>query len=145
MSSNFCGPGDITKIFIVEGASNIFTGGTINGNLTVTGNIINCNSGSTIFTENIFPCESGVTISGIVTFYPNPRMEPTSDDFVSIGTSSRRFRNVNTVSGTSTYWTSTGVVYTPVLNLGLDFSGDTRIITAESSIIQDDILYGGFY
>ena len=145
MSSNFCGPGDITKIFIVEGASNIFTGGTINGNLTVTGNIINCNSGSTIFTENIFPCESGVTISGIVTFYPNPRMEPTSDDFVSIGTPSRRFRNVNTVSGTSTYWTSTGVVYTPVLNLGLDFSGNTRIITAESSIIQDDLLFGGVY
>ena len=143
--TNFCGPGDITKIFIVEGGSNTFTGGTINGNLTVTGNIINCNSGSTIFTENIFPCESGVTISGIVTFYPNPRMEPTSDDFVSIGTPLRRFRNVNTVSGTSTYWTSTGVVYTPVLNLGLDFSGDTRIITAESSIIQDDLLFGGVY
>ena len=52
MSSNFCGNSDITKIFIVEGGSNVFTGGTINGNLTVSGDIINCGSGSTLYTEN---------------------------------------------------------------------------------------------
>ena len=47
--------------------------------------------------------------------------------------------------GTSTVWTSTGIIYTPILNLGQDLSGNTRIITAESSIIQDDILNGGSY
>ena len=142
--TNFCGPGDITKIFIVEGGSNTFSGGTINGDLTVTGNIINCNSGSTIFTENIFPCESGVTINNAITVYQTEIL-PTSDDLINFGSPIRRYRNVNTVSGNSTVWTSTGVIYTPVLNLGLDFSGDTRIITAESSIIQDDLLFGGVY
>lgn len=142
--TNFCGPGDITKIFIVEGGSNSFTGGTVNGSLTVTGNIINCDSGSTIYTETIIACESGVTINNAITVYQTEIL-PTSDDLINFGSPTRRFRNVNTVSGTSTVWTATGVVYTPVLNLGLDFSGDTRIITAESSIIQDDLLFGGVY
>ena len=143
--SNFCGNSDITKIFIVEPGTNDFTGGTINGNLVVNGDIINCSSGATLYTETILPCQSGVTISGIVTFYPNPRVEPTSDDFVTLGTSSRRFRDVNTVSGNSSYWTSSVIIYTPILDLGIDLSGNTRQITANNSIIQDDIIFGGFY
>lgn len=147
--SNFCGPGDITKIFIVEpqGAVGIITASTltVDGNATINGDIFNCGSGSTIYTENIYPCDSGVTISNIVTFYPNPRMEPTSDDLVTVGSPSRRFRDVNTVSGTSTVWTSTIQVITPNLNLGLDTDSIQRTITADNSIIQDDTLMGGIY
>lgn len=142
--TNFCGPGDITKIFIVEGGSNSFTGGTVNGNLTVTGNIINCDSGSTVYTETIIACESGVTINNAITVYQTEIL-PTSDNLINFGSPTRRYRNVNTVSGTSTVWTSTGVIYTPILDLGLDSSGNTRIITADSSIIQNDLLDGGNY
>jgi hypothetical protein len=70
---------------------------------------------------------------------------PTSDNLISVGSPSRRFRNINTISGTSTVWTATGIIYTPKLNLGLDLSGNTREITADNSIIQDDVLNGGFY
>jgi hypothetical protein len=144
MSSNFCGNSDITKIFVVEPSQSSFTGGTIDGNLVVNGDIINCSSGATIYTENIVACETGVTINHAVTFYPTD-VVPTSDNLINFGSPTRRYRNVNTVSGTSTVWTSTGVVYTPVLDLGQDLSGNTRIITAESSIIQDDLLFGGTY
>lgn len=147
MSSNFCGNSDITKIFIVEGTNSNFTGGTIDGNLIVNGDIINCSSGATIYTNTIEPCDpaSGVTVAGIVTFLPNPTVIPTQDDYVTFGTPARRFRDVNTVSGTSTVWESTGIIYTPILDLGLDSSGNTRQITANNSVIQDDILYGGYY
>lgn len=66
-----------------------------------------------------------------------------SGSTINLGTPSRRFRDVNTISGTSTIWTSTDKVITPTLDLGLDLSGNTRQITANNSIIQDDILWGG--
>jgi len=141
--TNFCGNSDITKIFIVE-PGNAFTGNTIDGNLIVNGNIINCGSGSTIYTETILPCFTAVTINNAITITPYEVL-PTSDDLISLGSPLRRYRDINTISGTSTVWTSTGVIYTPVLNLGTDLSGNTRIITAESSIIQDDCLLGGTY
>lgn len=149
--SNFCGNSDITKIFVIE-AGAAATSGTslvLSGDLTVGGNITNCGSGSTIQTENIIACESGVTINNAITVYTEEVL-PTSDGLISIGSPNRRFRSVNTVSGTSTVWYSTtivtnNIVYTPNLNLGLDLSGDTRNITAENSIIQDDILLGGDY
>jgi hypothetical protein len=64
---------------------------------------------------------------------------------VNLGTPSRRFRDVNTVSGTSTVWTSTNQVITPNLNLGLDGLGNQRTITANNSVIQNDILDGDTY
>lgn len=142
--SNFCGNSDITKIFVIEGGSSEYTGGTVNGNLIINGNIINCGTGSTIQTENIIACDDGVTINNAITVY-NTEVLPTSDNLIGVGSPSRRFRNVNTVSGTSTIWTATQKIITPILDLGLDSSGDTRIITADNSIIQDDVLLGGDY
>jgi len=144
MSSNFCGNSDITKIFIVESTDNNFTGGTIDGNLIVNGDIINCSSGATIYTERIIACDTGVTINNAITIYPTD-IVPTSDNLINFGSPTRRFRTVNTVSGTSTVWESTGIIYTPILDLGLDSSGNTRQITANNSVIQDDILNGGNY
>ncbi len=149
--SNFCGNSDITKIFVIE-AGVAATSGTslvLSGNLVVGGDIINCGSGSTIQTENIIACESGVTINNAITIYPEEVL-PTSDNLISVGSPSRRFRSINTVSGTSTVWYSTtiftnNIVYTPNLNLGADLSGDTRNITADNSIIQNDLLFGGDY
>lgn len=149
MSNNnkHCGP-DIVKYFIVEppgGGAGAFTGTT--GDFSVGGDLIVCGTGSTIYTNTIEPCDpiSGVTIAGLVTFLPNPTIQPTIDDNVTLGTSIRRFRDINTVSGTSTVWTSTIQVITPNLNLGLDSLGNQRTITANNSIIQNDILDGDTY
>lgn len=146
MSNNFCGNSDITKIFIIEGGPNNLTGATINGDLIISGDIIQCNTGTTssIYTSSILECNSGVTINSAITVY-NTEILPTSDNLINFGSPIRRFRNINTVSGTSTVWTSTGIIYTPILDLGLDSSGDTRQITADNSIIQDDVLNGGLY
>lgn len=91
MSSNFCGNSDITKFFIVEGTTNQFTGGTISGDLIVNGDIINCGTGSTIYTENIEACESGVTINQAITVYPTDVI-PTSDNLINFGSPIRSFR-----------------------------------------------------
>jgi hypothetical protein len=144
--SNSCKT-DIVKYIVVQPEPPAFTGDTVQGNLTVTGDIINCGTGTTntVYTDNVDPCSSGVTISNIVTFYPNPRVQPVVDDQVQLGTPARRFREVNTVSGTSTTWTSTIRVITPNLDLGLDSQSNSRIITADNSVIQDDCLDAGGY
>ena len=132
----------VTKYFIVQPEASV-SGQTIQGDLTVVGNILNC-SGGTIFTETIDPCFTGVTISSNFTVFQDV-VEPVSDDTKTLGTPSRRWRQINTVSGSSTVWTSTSRVITPRLELGLDSNSEDRTITADNSIIQDDFLNGGTY
>lgn len=89
-----------------------------------------------IITKELLSCEpSGITLSSDII--------PFSSDTINLGNTSKRFRNINTLSGTSSYWTSTVKVITPELDLGLDSSGNTRTITADNSVIQDDVLNGG--
>lgn len=142
MRKKYCGP-NIVQTFTVKKTE--VTTGSVEGDFTVGGDLFNC-SGTT-YTNIIEPCDplSGVTISGIVTFLPNPTIQPVSDDTVNLGTTIKRFRDINTVSGTSTVWTSTQEVNTPNLNLGLDGDNNSRIITANNSVIQNDILFGGNY
>jgi hypothetical protein len=104
-----------------------FSGLTINGVLSA------CTG---VYTSNLYGC-SPITI--------HDDLLPLNDGDSDLGTPVKRFRDVNTVSGTSTVWTSTNRIITPELNLGLDSSGNTRTITANNSIIQDDILNGGDY
>lgn len=132
---------DIVKYLVVqpeEGAS--ITGST--SDFTVGGNLYVC-SGTT-FTDVIDPCTTGVTINSNFTVY-SASTQPVSDGTKTLGTPTRRWRDVNTVSGTSTVWTSTNTVITPNLDLGQDTLGNTRIITADNSVIQNDILNGGSY
>jgi len=137
MNSNFCGNSDITKIFIVEPSGGGFTGNTVNGNLYVTGDLYNCGTGTT-FVQTISACTNDIINVG-------SNLYPTTDNTWNIGTPFRRFRDVNTISGTSTVWVSTTSITTPLLDLGIDSSGNTRQITADNSIIQDDCLLGGIY
>ena len=95
---------------------NTVTGFTINGNLLITGDT-----------------ETGGDIL------------PTNDSISNIGSQLKRFRDINTISGTSTFWTSTIKVITPSLDLGLDSNNESRIINANNSIIQNDTLIGGTY
>lgn len=139
--SNNC-KSEIVKYFVVQPNDNTLTGST--GDFNVGGDLYVCNSGSTLYTEIIEPCVTGVTISSNFTVY-NTIVEPTIDDNSSLGTPTRRWRQVNTVSGTSTVWASTDRVITPNLDLGLDSNSESRIITANNSVIQDDILDAGGY
>ena len=82
-------------------------------------------------TNLLFSCDGSktFTFSGN-TITPYKDIVPENDGQINIGTPIRRFRDINTISGTSTVWTSTNEVITPNLNLGVDSQGDLRIITA---------------
>lgn len=123
----------INQMFIIEPMS--LTGGTPV--------ISACTA---IYTNTIISCSGDAEIilgTGQTIF--NTSIIPLLDATIDVGIPLQRFRDVNTVSGTSSVWTSTISVTTPLLNLGLDSSGNTRQITADNSIIQDDFLNGGIY
>ena len=119
--------GSINKTFIIEGLSPDTNCSGFTTNL-----IISCSGDTSIGLSN-----DNIIFSGNVI--------PVVTDTYNVGTPIRRFRDINTISGTSTVWTSTVQVITPNLNLGLDSLGNSRIITADNSIIQQDILNGGNY
>ncbi len=98
------------------------------------------------YTNHIISCDGDAEIilgTGQTIF--NTTLIPLLDATIDVGIPTRRFRDINTVSGTSSVWTSTISVTTPLLVLGIDSSGNTRQITANNSIIQDDFLNGGNY
>lgn len=119
--------GSINKTFIIEGLPQDDNCTGVTTNL-----IISCSGDTSITLSN-----NDIIFSGNVI--------PVISDIFDVGTPVRRFRDINTISGTSTVWTSTVQVNTPNLNLGLDSLGNSRIITADNSIIQQDILNGGNY
>lgn len=134
MASNFkpLYHSDINETFIIEPAE--LSGGTIVSACTAvfTNVVISCSGDSQI---NLF--------SGLTEF--NTTLVPEIDATIDVGLPMRRFRDINTVSGTSSVWTSTTKVTTPILDLGNDSLGNPRQITPNNSIIQDDTLLGGSY
>ena len=123
---------DINETFIIEPEN--LSGSTIVSACTgvYTNSVISCSGDSQI---NLF--------SGLIEV--NKDIIPNTDANVDIGTTVKRFRNINTVSGTSSVWTSSVSVSTPTLDLGIDSQGNSRQITANNSIIKDDTLLGGNY
>jgi len=104
---------------------------------------VNAYSGNTsgncitdLYISNLHGCSPITTHADII---------PKIDNTLDLGSPIRRFRTVNSVSGMSTYWTATSKVTTPNLDLGLDSQGNSRIITANNSIIQNDCLSSGVY
>jgi hypothetical protein len=111
-----------------------------------------------VFNDTVQRLYSGITTNQINSYSGNSTIELSTDEILinqslipkvdnqfDIGTPIKRFRNINTVSGSTTYWTSTVEVETGQLNLGNDSQGNTRIITANNSVIQSDTLFGGGY
>ena len=127
-----CNPSDINQTFIIEPQS--ITGGTPV--------ISACTA---VYTNNIISCDDNAQIILSAETIFNTDIVPVSDNTIDIGKPLTRFRGVNTFSGTSTYWTATASVTTAMLDLGVDSSGNTRQITANNSIIQNDTLLGGTY
>jgi hypothetical protein len=125
------GESSIFEVGLTDVSASI-TGFTYNNANTFT---INDSTGGTFNT--IINTVTGLTTSG--------NINPVTDNNVDMGSSLIRFRDINTVNGHSTVWTSTTSVTTASLELGLDSSYNYIIITANNSIIQDDLLNNGTY
>ena len=118
MSNDCAGNGEIIKTYIIDDTPGL--------------------SGCSLSVDEILSCSlSGITI--------NDDLLPPINGTISLGSTLRRFRDINTLSGTSTVWTSYDRVITQNLDLGLDSLGNQRTITADNSVIQNDILLGGTY
>lgn len=99
-----------------------------------------------VYTNRLISCDDeGNTIFLSDKIEVSRSIVPLIDAMNDLGIPSLRFRNINTLSGVSSVWTSTQKINTPEINLGLDSEGNTRIITANSSIIQNDDINGGDY
>jgi hypothetical protein len=99
-----------------------------------------------VVTNEVISCsgDSRIQLSSGQTIF-NTSIVPDVDATIDVGKPLKRFRNINTVSGTSSVWTSTVKVTTPMLDLGVDSLGNGRQITANNSVIQNDTLLGGVY
>lgn len=99
-----------------------------------------------IYTNEVISCsgDSVVFLSSGETVF-NTSIKPLIDGTIDVGTPLKRFRDINTISGTTTVWNATISVTTPTLNLGLDSLSNLRIINADNSIVQDDTLNGGIF
>jgi hypothetical protein len=86
---------------------------------------------------------SSLESSGIT--FNSSTLNPSIDNNFDIGSPVKRFRNINSVSGTTSIWSVCDVVNTPSLNLGIDSNNESRLITANNSVIQYDTLVGGDY
>jgi hypothetical protein len=80
----------------------------------------------------------------------NGDLIPSEDDQFIIGTNIRRFREINTVSGYSTFWSGQTMVIDTVsgdtIHLGYDpIAMEERILNKYTSILIDDDLLGGNY
>lgn len=124
---------DINQTFVIEP-------------LLVTADTPTISACTSVYTNLIISCsgDSEIQLSTGETIF-NTSINPLVDATLDIGIPSRRFRNINTVSGTSSVWTATIKVNTPMVDLGLDSQSNLRQITANNSVLQDDILNGGGY
>lgn len=124
---------DINQTFIIEP-------------LILTADTSSISACTSVYTNLVISCsgDSEIQLSSGETIF-NTSINPIVDATLDIGIPSRRFRNINTVSGTSSVWKSTIKVNTPMVDLGLDSQSNLRQITADNSVIQNDILNGGGY
>jgi hypothetical protein len=125
------------------------TGGSISisGFSSFTGGSGNCVT--ELFVDEISSCLTAITINNELIVLSGITLTgniiPSSDGQSDIGSPIKRFRDINTISGTSTIWSATTKIYTPEVDLGLDSLGNSRIITPDSSVLNNDILSGGTF
>ena len=124
---------NINKTFIIEPQS-------------VTGDTPSLTACTVVYTNKVESCSGNteILLTQDATVF-NTNLVPVTDGTIAVGVAGRRFRELNSVNGTTTIWVATTRVETPELQLGLDSSGNTRTITANNSIIQNDCLNGGTY
>ncbi len=129
----FFNTSDVNQTFIIEP-------------LATTGDTPTLTACTAVYTNRIVSCDDdGTTIFLSDKIEISKSILPLIDAMNDLGVPNLRFRDINTVSGTSSVWTSIQKVITPEIDLGLDSLGNHRIITANSSIIQNDNINGGVY
>lgn len=129
----FFNTSDVNQTFIIEP-------------LAVTGDTPVVSACTAVYTNRLTSCDdNGTTIFLSDKIEVSKSIVPLIDAMNDLGVPSLRFRNINTLSGVSSVWTSTEKVITPEIDLGLDSLGNSRIITANNSIIQNDDINGGSY
>ena len=129
----FFNTSDVNQTFIIEP-------------LALTGDTPVVSACTAIYTNRLISCDDdGTTIFLSDKIEVSKSIVPLIDAMNDLGVPSLRFRNINTLSGVSSVWTSTEKVITPEIDLGLDSLGNSRIITANNSIIQNDDINGGSY
>lgn len=128
---------NINETFIIEPVAE--SGGT---------SIISACTG--FFTNLIISCDADTQIGldvGEITI--NQPLVPVVDGVTDLGLPLKRFRQLNTVSGSSTYWATTNAninsLTVSTIDLGYDTDGNHRILTADSSVLNLDILKAGNY
>jgi len=131
--SYFFNVSDINQTFILEP-------------LEITGNTTTLSACTAIYTNRLISCDDDGTIIILRdNIEVSKNIIPLIDGENDLGIPSLRFRNINTISGASSVWTSTQKINTPEIDLGLSSLDENRIITANNSIIENDILNGGVY
>jgi hypothetical protein len=105
----------------------------------------NASSACTISHNVINSCDFETSITLNEDIVIDSSLVPDEDLTLDLGTSFKRFRNINLISGSSVVWNSSVSITTPTLILGYDDEGNFREITANSSVIQNDNLLGGGY
>lgn len=80
----------------------------------------------------------------------NADLIPSQDNQFIIGTNIRRFREINTVSGYSSFWSGQTMTIDTLsgdtINLGFDsIAMEERILNKHTSILNNDNLLGGIY
>lgn len=99
-----------------------------------------------VYTTKLISCEGDTTIFlNQESIEVNQHINPLEDGIIDLGTPIQRFRQLNSISGSSTVWSFSEKITTPILDLGYDSVGNHRIINANNSIIQNDTLIGGIY
>lgn len=128
---------NVNETFIIEPEFN-----------TGTSNVVS--ACTAVYTDTLVSCsgDSIVNLStGEVTV--NQNLNPAVDLGQTLGTPIKRFREVNTLSGNTTYWTATvvniNILSASTIDLGLDTQGNPRLLTADSCVLAQDILAPGTY
>jgi hypothetical protein len=127
---------DINTVFIIEP-------------LSITGGSDVISACTALFTNEVISCSGDTSIvMGTGQIVINKDLTPSNSN-VRVGTTTNRFRELNTLSGSSSYWSSTTALIPTLsattIDLGLDGLGNERVLTADSSVLVNDILNPGYY
>lgn len=124
---------ELNQTFVIEAPPNI--GGGYGCDNIIIDSVMSC-SGDTIIklsTDNVSINQTLLPATALV----------------DLGTTVKRFRSINTVSGTSTYWTTniirSAVINAEAINLGSDILNNNRVITANTALLIGDSLGGQVY
>lgn len=113
-----------------------------------TGDTTSFSACTSIHTNEVVSCSGDSKVQlGAGEIRINNDLLPKVDNTTSVGSKQKRFRAINTYSGTASVWTGEVRVVTPTVELVNPDPNSTndREITYDSSVLNGDTLSGGTY